>query len=105
MNNLVICICIILLLNLFIFIPLLILPSRLTCSDQLKVSIQTNRWLSFYKKNLIILFFIFILLLLLIIIIITRPWPAGLDGIVARIQLHTPRLAPAALGSVELCKN
>ena len=21
----------------------------------------------------------------------TRPWPAGLDGIVARIQLHTSR--------------
>ena len=30
--------------------------------------------------------------------------PAGPDEIVVRIQLHTPRLAPPALGSVELCK-
>ena len=28
----------------------------------------------------------------------TRPWPEGLDEIVAQIQLHTPRLASAALG-------
>ena len=28
------------------------------------------------------------------IIIITRPWPAGLYGIVARIQLHMPCFAP-----------
>ena len=28
--------------------------------------------------------------------------PAGLDEIVVPIQLHTPRLAPVALGSVEL---
>ena len=28
------------------------------------------------------------------IIIITRPWPAGLDGIVVRIQLHMPCFAP-----------
>ena len=33
-----------------------------------------------------------------------RP-PAGLDGIVVRIQLHTPRFAPAALSSVEVSGN
>ena len=34
-----------------------------------------------------------------------RPWPAGLDGIVVRIHLHTPRFAPAALSSVEVSGN
>ena len=30
---------------------------------------------------------------------------AGLDGIVARIHLHTPRFAPAALSSMEVSGN
>ena len=34
-----------------------------------------------------------------------RPWPAGLDGINVRIQLHMPRFAPAALSSVEVSGN
>ena len=53
--------------------------------------------------SIIIIFFMFTIiidmLIMFIIIIITRPWPAGPSVIVVRIQLHTPRLAPAALGS------
>ena len=55
---------------------------------------QGNQFGSKCPINLPSRYFHLFLYLYLSLFACTRPWPAGLDGIVVRIQLHTPRQTP-----------
>ena len=57
------------------------------------------------SRSLTSLAVVIITIIAIVMIIITRPWPAGQDGIVAGIQLHSARFRSVKQGKLQNLLN